>query len=238
MEPITEHKPNPFIVPFSIIIAGALIGMGIYFSGTEKYRIANKIEQTKTLDSIDVNPVDGDDHILGNPNAEIVIIEFSDTECPYCKQFHKTMQRIMDEYGKDGKVAWVYRHMPIEKLHKRAKKEAEATECAAELGGNDKFWEYLDEIYKRTGSNDTLDPKELPKIAKDINLDEEKFDECLSSGRMVERVAEDFIDATNAGGRGTPYSILVGSKGDKVAINGALPYDVIKSAIDTALQQQ
>ena len=241
MEPTLTPQPknNPWIVPFSIIVAGALVGAGVYFSGTNPKQIAGG-EQTKqgSIETINLRPVSGDEHILGNPNAPVVIVEYSDTECPFCKQFHETMKRVMSEYGKDGKVAWVYRHMPIDGLHKKARKEAEASECARELGGNAKFWEYIDQIYARTNSNDSLDPAELPKIAKDIKLDQKKFNECLDSGRTAKIVSADVLDGTNAGVRGTPQSVLLTRSGEKVSIKGAQPFDVLKAVIDAALAQQ
>jgi len=194
-------------------------------------------EQAKGLETINVKSVTDSDHIRGNPNAPVVIIEFSDTECPFCKQFHESMQRVMSEYGASGKVAWVYRHLPIDSLHKRARKEAEATECVAELGGKDMFWLYLDEIYKKTGSNDTLDPAELPKIAVNLGIDEKKFNECLVSGRHATKVKDQETDAQTAGARGTPYSVLVAPSGEKVSIEGAYPFEVLKSMIDAALAQ-
>lgn len=111
-----------------------------------------------------------DDHVLGNPNADVLIIEYSDTECPFCKQFHETMHQVMDQYGKDGKVAWVYRHSPIDQLHPKARKEAEALECANEQGGNDAFWKYADKLFEITPSNNGLDAAQLPVIAAMIGL--------------------------------------------------------------------
>ena len=106
--------------------------------------------------SFTLDPVTPADHILGNPNAEVFIVEYSDLECPFCKQFHKSMLEIMSEYGAEGKVAWVYRHFPLDQLHSKARKEAEATECATELGGNDAFWEYTNKIFEITPSNNGL----------------------------------------------------------------------------------
>jgi protein-disulfide isomerase len=152
---VTE-KINPLLIPFSIIVAGALVGAGIYLSS--KNPPVQSLGQIPDIEEINMLPVTDKDHILGNPNAPVVIVEYSDTECPFCKVFHLTMKRIMTEYGTDGKVAWVYRHFPIAELHSKAQKEAEATECVAELGGNEKFWQYLDAIFAQTNSNDTLDP--------------------------------------------------------------------------------
>ena len=146
---------------------------------------------------------------LGNPKAPIMIVEFSDTECPYCKTFHATMHQVIDTYGKTGKVAWVYRHFPIDNIHSKARKEAEATECAAELGGNDGFWKYLDNLYKITPSNNELDLSLLPKIAEDSGLDKEKFVTCLDSGKYADKVEKDYQDAVAAGGQGTPYPVII-----------------------------
>jgi protein-disulfide isomerase len=106
---------------------------------------------------ITLDPVTEKDHITGNPQADVVLIEYSDTECPFCKRFHETMIQVMAEYGASGKVAWVYRHFPLDALHSKARHEAEATECATELGGNEKFWAYLNKLEEITPSNNGLD---------------------------------------------------------------------------------
>ena len=103
--------------------------------------------------NINLKPISAEDHILGKLDAPIIIVEYSDLECPFCKVFHRTMHEVMDKYGKDNKVAWIYRQFPIDSLHSKARKEAEATECANELGGNDGFWKFTDEVFGTTNSN-------------------------------------------------------------------------------------
>lgn len=228
-------KQNPWVIPLSIILAGIFIGGGIYFS-SGRTTLPASTQASNVIETITVNPVTASDHILGNPNAQVTIIEFADTECPYCKVFQDTMHRIIDDYGKTGQVDWVYRHFPIAALHSRAPKEAEATECVNELGGSSKFWAYLDSIFATTNSNNTLDPSELPTLAQAQNIDVSKFNTCLSSGKYETLVTEDSQDATRAGAQGTPYSVLINNKtGEKVAIDGAQSYDVLKSVIDAAL---
>ncbi len=101
------------------------------------------------------------DHIRGNPNAPVSLIEYSDFECPFCKRFHDTAKQIVQQYG--GKVNWVYRHFPLDFHNPAAQREAEAAECAAELGGNEAFWRFTDLIYTRTLSNGKGVPEtELP----------------------------------------------------------------------------
>ena len=85
------------------------------------------------------------DHIIGNPNAPIVIVEYSDSDCPYCQRFHNTMHQVKDAYG--DKVAWVYRHYPLDGLHPKARMEAEASECVAKLSDDATFWKYLDAMF-------------------------------------------------------------------------------------------
>lgn len=207
---------NPLTLPMAIVVAGGLIAGAIFLKGNanlgpravqERPAVVARPAETGAMP---LRPVDPNrDYIRGNPNADIVIVEFSDTECPFCKRFHVTMQRVISEYGKSGRVAWVYRQYPIPELHSKAQKESEAFECAGELGGNAKFWEYADRLFNATNSNDSLDVAMLPRIAVEVGIDEKRFNECLSSGRKQARVQEDRADGEGAGVDGTPYSVFV-----------------------------
>ena len=231
MEP---NQQNTFTIPLAIIVAGGLVAAAIYFGAgsSNPTPIANNTD-TQAVD-INLVSVTEKDHIIGDKNAELVIVEYSDTECPFCKTFHKTMKEVVQNY--DGKVAWVYRHFPIAQLHSKASKEAEATECAAELGGNQAFWKYLDKIFETTNSNNSLDPNELPKIATAIGLDGNAFNACLSSSRYAELVKKSVEEAIKAGALGTPYSVIVTRDGQKILINGAEPLTMVKAKIDGLLK--
>lgn len=181
---------------------------------------------------IQLAEITDDDWIKGDPNAKISIVEFSDTECPFCKRVHPTLQQIVEDY--DGEVNWVYRHFPLTSIHPKAPKEAEATECAGELGGNDGFWAYLDRLFEVTPSNNGLDASQLPQIAEDVGLNVAKFQECLDSGKYASVVQDELAQATAAGGTGTPYSVIV-SGDQKVPISGAVPYAQFQSVIDSLL---
>lgn len=248
-EPIQEQsvlkkQTQTLSVPLAIIIAGGLIAGAVFFGLKDsssptpvaedpKEQVAEQ-DTGEALESME--PVASDDHIRGNPDAPIKIVEYSDTECPFCKRFHETMKQVMDEYGDTGKVAWVYRHFPLDQLHSKARKEAEALECAGAQGGNDAFWKYADRLYEITPSNDRLDSAELPKIAEYIGIDVPKFNECLSSGTYAEHVANDLENAAATGGRGTPWSIFVAPDGSKLPINGAQPYEVVTQLIEQNLK--
>ncbi|MBI5456309.1 thioredoxin domain-containing protein [Candidatus Kaiserbacteria bacterium] len=252
-----------FSVPISIVIAGAMIAAALFYVNSNKAAGPAGPGEGQVL--TEIRTVQADDHILGNPEAEIVVVEFSDPECPFCKQFHETMHQIVSEYGSSGKVAWVYRHFPIEQLHPKAPKEAEALECAAEQGGNETFWKFTDMVYEKTGSNNALDigvhnsPKEVPvgpdgepyyaqkaprsntdagqlsDFAKELGLNVEQFENCIQSGKYASRVSTDYNEVAAAGGQGTPHSILI-VNGDQVPLEGAQPYNVVKGLIDTLLE--
>lgn len=199
-------------------------------------------EQTRREAAGAVKPVNGEDHILGDPSATVKLVEFSDFECPFCKRAHRTLKRIMAEYGETGKVAWVYRHFPLDALHKKARKEAQASECANELGGNDAFWAYTDRLYEITPSNDRLDLSLLPKVAEEIGLDRNTFEACLAGdargGKYADHIEADVQDAVASGGTGTPYMVVIAPNGEAFPINGAQPYSALKSIIELALNKK
>lgn len=238
-----EKEPKlELSTPMAIVVAGALIAGAVYFSSVQPKNTNQANQQPTGGNNLEnVRPISSKDHIRGNINAPIKIVEYSDTECPFCKQFHYTMKQVMDEY--EGKVLWVYRHFPLYKpnsqgfaLHPKALKEAEAIECANELGGNDKFWEYLDRLYEITPSNNGLDEAELPKIAQYVGLDVARFNSCLNSGKYKKLIDEDLQNAWDTGGTGTPWSIVIAKDGRKYPINGAQPYEIVKDNIDSLLK--
>lgn len=227
-----NEKKKDYLLPASILISALLISVAlIYNVGKKDGQSASLTESTSLTPSIEkVKPISKEDHILGNAKALVKIIEFSDLECPYCKEFYLTTKQILAAY--DNKIAVVFRHYPIAQLHSKAKREAEASECAAELGGENAFWNYLDKVFEITPSNNGLDPNLLPQIAEDIGLDKTKFQACLESGKYANRVESQIKDALNSGARGTPYSIVIGPDNKKYSIPGALPLDSLKPLFD------
>lgn len=189
-----------------------------------------------------VKPVTGDDHIRGEASAAVKVIEFSDFECPFCKSFHASMKQVMQEYLKVGKVAWVYRHFPIDELHSKARKEAQAAECAAELGGNKAFWSFADGLFEIAPSNNQLDLSLLPKIAEGVGLDKAKFEDCLKGdqkgGKFAAHIEANVQDAQASGGTGTPYSLVINAKGHIFPVNGAMSAVAMKAIIGTALKEE
>lgn len=233
-ETLAPSKQN-LAVPIAIVIAGLAIAAAIFF-GNGQVLPPRVPSGNNDIANIQVDPITATDHILGSVDAKVVVVEYSDTECPFCKVFHPTLVRIMDEYGKNGEVAWVYRHFPLP-IHPKAPHEAEATECANKLGGNTKFWAYLDRIFEITPGNNQLDPAELPKIAAFVGLDVAAFNTCLASGEMKPTIEKDAQSGVRAGLQGTPYSIILVNKKVVDTINGAEPYESVKAKITSALKK-
>lgn len=223
----------------AIIIAGVLIAGAIMLKGSSV--TTPPAGNNVNLSNIQLKPVSSDDHILGNLNAKVVVVEYSDLECPFCKMFHNTMHTIVEQ--NNGNVAWVYRHFPLYQgsperppLHPRALKEAEATECVAELAGNNVFWQYTDKLFEITNSNNSLDPTQLLIIASMVGLDLDAFNACLASGKYKESIDKSIEEGSRAGVQGTPKSFIL-KKGKLVdTIDGAEPLEIVTQKIENALK--
>lgn len=223
---------NSLAIPIAIVVAAALIAGAIYLNGRTTPS-TGQASQEENLDDIVVRPVDETDHIRGNPNAPILLVEYSDYDCPFCSQFHTTMKRIMDKYGTEGDVAWVYRHFPLVQLHPNAPKIAAASECAAELGGSDAFWTFTDLVFSekpietRNGQNfiGATDISRLPEFAERAGVERAAFTTCLDSGKYADKITQDTDEAIAAGGTGTPYTVIIAGNEVLGTIPGAFPFD-------------
>lgn len=223
-------------VPLAIVVAGALIAGALFFAGRSAAPAGNNNTDT-TGDVKNVPEVTQADHILGNPDADIIIVEYSDIECPFCKQFHITMQQIMNEYGQGGQVAWVYRHFPLTQIHPNAPRLAEASECVAELGGNEGFWKFLEEVFALAPINTFFPMDQLTATAVKAGVSGNAFETCMASGKYQDLVETQFNDAIKTGGQGTPHNIIITKGGDIIPLSGAQPYATVKNVIETILAE-
>lgn len=178
----------------------------------------------------DIPEVTDEDHIKGDKNAEIVLIEYSDYECPFCNRFNPTMIQIMEEYA--DKVAWVYRHFPLS-FHQNAQKYAEASECVAELGGNDAFWYFNDALYEKMATG--FETSQLDGLVTESGVNLGAYQTCMDEGRYTQKVKDQMTAGQAAGVQGTPGTFIVTKNGDKELIPGALPFDQVKPMIDKYL---
>lgn len=229
-------KRDSIAIPVAIVIAAGLIAGAIYFTSTTDTTPQAPVVPTENGEIV-VPPINDNDHVRGNPNAEIVIVEYSDFDCPFCKDFHETMSKIMDEYGSGGNIAWVFRHFPITSRHPNAVHIAEASECVAELGGHPAFWKFSDLIFGSKTFEEFTDISKLSEYAAQSGvLDVGAFDTCLASGKYKAMVTASIEEATKAGAGGTPYPVIM--TGNQIApLRGALPYADMKVIVDSLIAQ-
>jgi protein-disulfide isomerase len=176
--------------------------------------------------------ISASDHIRGNKNAKVTLIAYSDYECPFCKNFEPTLKQLLDTYG--DKIRLVLRHYPLP-FHANAQKEAEASECAAQLGGNDAFWKYSDAIFERTTSGEGFPLDNLGPLAAELGMNQQQFQSCLDSGKYEKLVKGSIAEGQGAGVQGTPSTFIIDARGNNELVVGAQPIEAFKTAVDKAL---
>jgi protein-disulfide isomerase len=182
-----------------------------------------------------MRPVSEIDHIIGNPSAPVILVEYADIDSPFAKKFQGTMEQIMTEYAAGGKVAWVYRHLPLIDQHPNAETHAEAAECVHSIGGDTTFWRFIGNAQAKAPGNTELSPNSYVGIVSALGINTESFSECMRSHTYEQKVASDFANGLATGALGSPFSILV-VKGQKpTSIDGAVSYEDMKRILDDAI---
>ncbi len=221
----------------AVIIAAVIIGGAVVYTNKNNPNPATpndvaarpSIEEQKA-DAKNISPVTEGDHIRGSINAPIKIVEYSDMECPFCIRLHATLAQIVKEYPND--VAWVYRHMPLKQLHKKAITEAIASECVADLKGEEAFWSYIDTIYANAPGNDRMDLSLLSTYAVALGVDKAAFDTCLTDAKSLDAIQATIAEGFAAGAQGTPFSVVITPKGEYIPVAGAQPIEVWRQIMD------
>jgi protein-disulfide isomerase len=237
--------------PMAIIVAGAIIGVAIYASNTSPTSNPTTagVNQTTTTQPTPVPTVGpmqvslDDDPVLGNPDAPVTMVEFSDYECPFCKRhFESSYPQLKADFIDTGKVKLVFRDLPLPFHEPMATQDALAANCAREQGGDDAYYRYHDKIFEKTLSNGNgITPDALYDIANELNLNRDEIKTCVEEERSLEEIQADAADANAIGISATPTFIVGLSDGDTITgtpIIGAQPYPtVIKPAIEALLAE-
>ena len=241
-----QHFKHPFknfilTTPVAILLGSVIIALGLVGYGL----VSNN--GTATVKTIFAGPeINESDFIEGNIKSDVIVMEYSDPECPYCIQFHPTMKQIRTDYA--SKITFVYRHFPLTTIHPHAFIESKAIVCAGIVGGKDTFYSYIDGLYGyKVPKQDTNNfSPQLPvtgkeDIASGVGLDKAAFTACMNDVAADNIVNTSQEGGASAGVEGTPstFVLLKTRKGYEVItmIDGARPYNYVKAAIDEALSR-
>jgi protein-disulfide isomerase len=227
----TQNDSNSFLIPGAIVVAGVLIAGAVFYTNAPRPG-GGAVPNLATVQAPAAPHVLGgdltdDDPFLGSPDAPVVIVEFSDFQCPFCgRLYQNALPQIKEQYIKTGKVKFVYRDFPLSSIHNMAQKAAEASECADEQG---QFWAYHDLLFERQQS---LSVENFKTWAGELGLNTSQFDECLDSGKYVDEVQKDFRDGQIAGVTGTPGTFINGR-----LVPGAVPFSTFEAIIEEELKK-
>ncbi len=226
---MSEEKSFKLSPSAAILIAGIIIAGAIVFTNHSPAPTTAAVGNAAAPSALpsSVRKPSASDHIIGSPSAPIVLIEYSDFQCPYCEVIYPTLKKIVDE--SKGQIAWVYRQFPLTTIHPQAGSAANASECIAAQLGSDGFWKYADAVF---GNQSKLAASYSAQIAKQLGADMTKYTQCVSDSTYQQRIDADAQEVQGIGGTGTPYVVVLNTKTNKAAvIPGALPYDQAMSVI-------
>lgn len=220
-------------LPVAIIVAGVIIaGAVLYTKSPAPSAVAANTNGQNAPAGVNVPAPKTTDHIIGSPTAPIVLIEYSDFQCPYCAMVYPTIKKIVSE--SNGQIAWVLRNFPLESIHPQARPAATAAECIAGLLGNDAYWKYVDTVFDNQNS---LNAAYSRQLALQLGADPTKYDACVTADTYKDKIDADTGDAISNGGTGTPYTVVY-SKSYQTALPGALPYDQFMAVIKSVQARQ
>jgi protein-disulfide isomerase len=240
------NKLKEFLTaPVAILIGAVIIAGSILYVGSGQTASIAGAQNTPEPSASPTKIADpsklfgGEDAVLGNANAKVTIVEFSDFQCPYCRKFFvDTYQQLKKTYIDTGKVKLIFRHFPLS-FHDAAKPAALATACAKDQG---KFWEMHDTLFAQQQKQEagptvvtktvTFSVSDIKSWAKDIGLDMPKFNSCFDSNKYGAKIDADSAAGQSFGVEGTPSFFING----KILV-GAQPFSEFKSLIDAELKR-
>jgi protein-disulfide isomerase len=221
----SEEKKFDLTPSTAILVAGVLIAGAILFVNAGPAQPVAQGGETVARTSISA-PTPAD-HRRGAADAPIVLVEYSDFQCPYCAMIHPTLARIVEE--SNGEIAWIYRHLPLESIHPEALPAALASECIAEQLGQSGFWAFADDMFTEKTQMNTA---RYEALAQTLGADVAAYKTCVESEKYAVKIETQALEAQNNGGTGTPFTVVVRGN-TQVPISGALPYAQIMAVINS-----
>lgn len=221
---------STWLIPVAIVFVGVILAI-------TTYNVSRHTNVTKDGDPSAMRPVTSSDHLLGNPVAPVLLVEYADIDSAYAKDFQNTMVQVMKDYGDEGNVAWVFRHFPLIGQDPYSEQHAEAAECASAQTPNSSrmFFDFITALQAATPGQGQFNPSDYPALVASLGLSEKDFELCLQNKTYQKHIAEDYQNGMDIGASGSPFSILL-VKGQKpVVISGSLPYATVKKILDKSI---
>jgi protein-disulfide isomerase len=227
-----EQKKFELSPSLSILIAGFVIAAAIVF--VNRYPTAQPVAAAgagaPATASANVPAPSASDHIVGSPTAPIVLVEYSDFQCPYCSMIYPSLKDIVTKSS--GQIAWVMRDFPLYQIHPQALPAAHAAECIADQLGNAAWWKFVDDDFNNQSS---IGAAFFSAEAQKLGANMTTYNSCISTSKFQSKIETQIAEAENSGGNGTPYTIIINTKtGKQFPVSGALPESQIMAAITAA----
>lgn len=228
------------IITCTVLISGSVLFLGYQVSnkgGANKgSQATGRQESIKNYLSGSKAETTTNDAVLGNPDAKVTIVEYSDYQCPFCrKYFEEAYQQIVKEYVDTGKVKIIFKDYPLD-FHEDAVFAANAGECIREQTSDADYFEFHDRLFEAQGPSFdgtiAITDDMIKKIAKNFKLDKKSFTSCVENKKYYQEVAADTLAGTAAGVTGTPTNIINGE-----VLVGAQPFALFKEVIDRKLAE-
>jgi len=227
--PSIELTPSVSIIIAGVIIAGAIIFANQHPAASAGTAAAAANTQGATA-SANVPAPSASDHIIGSLSAPIVLVEYSDFQCPYCQMIYPSLKQIVSQSG--GQIAWVMREFPLYQIHPEAMPAANAAECIAAQLGSTGFWEYADAVFNNQSS---LNASYSASLAKQFGANMALYNSCITNSTYLNTIQTETADAEASGGNGTPFTVVINTKtGKQYPISGAVSLAQIQAVIAQA----
>ncbi|MFA5737014.1 MAG: DsbA family protein [Candidatus Paceibacterota bacterium] len=230
-----------YAVPIVVVIAIIIIVSAVFFyQGPEidNGQIASVVQSltpllqpTEDINLDSLRVIDKKDRLLGEIDAPVKLIIYSDLECPACAWFHNQVNQITD-YVKEGKLVIAFRHFPLDSIHSNARNLATATECAGKIGGDEKFWQFIDFVF---AAPDKSTKNLITDAAEAVDLDSKMIAACQIEEETIEEIEAEYQEAINLGAQGTPFIVIAGPNDFVMPIFGGREAKDLKQAIDILL---
>ncbi len=239
-----NHSSRSLALPAAIIIGFSIIAAAILFAGSSPVQTEpTQQAATNTLPDFEdlvtrlhapIETITEADNIRGNPSAPLMFVTYTSYDCPSCRTYYQAMNRIMQEYGQTGDVAWTFRHMPLVEDYPDSKRVANAAECVAALGGNTSFWIFSDELFQDRSPLGPTDLSRVPQYATSAGISTSELTQCMNEERFFAAIDDQVNDATTAGAFSIPYTVVM-TDNDVSVINGSIPFVDLRQIVNSAL---